>query len=55
MEEASKKEGYKVPDSVIDDWTGEKYAKNVWCFGKEPCPPEEPTLKPSYPVPESAR
>lgn len=28
---------YAVPDSVLDDWTGTRFAENIKCYGK-PCP-----------------
>ena len=31
---------FQVKDSHIDDWTGDKYARNVYCYGAEPCDPE---------------
>lgn len=40
-EDKLEKEGppkiYTVPDSVIDDWTGTRFAENIKCYGK-PCP-----------------
>mmetsp|Transcript_42010 Transcript_42010/g.64337 ORF Transcript_42010/g.64337 Transcript_42010/m.64337 type:complete len:136 (+) Transcript_42010:862-1269(+) len=33
QEEAAKKPAFKVPDSVVDDWTGHKYTTTHRCFG----------------------
>lgn len=34
---------FKVPEKTIDDWTGDKWAKNVYTFGVEPHPPDAKT------------
>ena len=28
-----------VSDKLIDDWTGDKWARNVLTYGREPYPP----------------
>ena len=37
------REGYGkqfvVPDRLVDDWTGTRFAENILCYGKNPCPP----------------
>ena len=42
-EERIDKEGhgkyFVAPDSLVDDWTGSRYAENILCYGKSPCPP----------------
>lgn len=30
-----------VPDSVLDDWTGSRFAENWRCYGRWPCDKEE--------------
>lgn len=40
LKERASQPAYKVPDSVLNDWTGEKYTSTHKCFGK-PCDPEE--------------
>lgn len=34
-----------VSDKLIDDWTGDKWAKNVLTYGREPYPPYAPNWK----------
>jgi len=39
LERNKDKPAFKVPESVIDDWTGQKYVDNMHCHGKDkPCP-----------------
>jgi hypothetical protein len=34
-----------VSDKLIDDWTGDKWARNVLTYGREPYPPYPPQWK----------
>ena len=29
---------FTVPDWLVDDWTGTRFAENILCYGKSPCP-----------------
>jgi len=41
----AKIEPYEIRDSIIDDWTGHRWAKNWRCYGREPCTKENWIIK----------
>jgi hypothetical protein len=53
LEEAAKRPAYRVPDSVINDWTGDKYTTTHACFGR-PCDPDELKEGRYVPLPEGS-
>jgi len=45
LEANKNKPAFKVPDSVINDWTGQKFVDNMPCYGNSPCPKEVSLLQ----------
>ena len=41
LQEAANKPAFKVPDGMLDDWTGEKYVTSHQCYGA-PCKNQAP-------------
>ena len=41
LREAANKPAFKVPDSLIDDWTGQRFVNHNLCDG-HPCTDEQP-------------
>lgn len=31
-------EHWNAPDWMVDDWTGTRFAENILCYNKSPCP-----------------
>jgi len=42
---AAKKKRFTVPAHLVDDWTGQKWAENIYSFGRESVPPENVKTK----------
>jgi len=38
LEKAGPGKKFVVPDWITDDWTGTKFAENILCYNKSPCP-----------------